>query len=39
MKLGFPAMSLTYYQPTQCNIAEERRPHVRRGGSLRSRTD
>jgi hypothetical protein len=36
---GCAETSLTNYQSTLHNIPEERRPHLRRGGSLKSRKD
>jgi len=34
--IDYPETSVPYYQSTLNNIPEERRYHVRRGGSLRS---
>jgi len=34
---GYAETSVTNYQSTLLNISEERRPHLHRGGSLKSR--
>jgi len=35
-QIGYPETSLTDYQPKPRNIPEGRRPHIHRGGILKS---
>jgi hypothetical protein len=35
--MGCPETSVSNYRYTLCNVSEERRAHLRRGGTLKSR--